>query len=87
MSNPSLPFPGMVRSDVPPDKQILVYVRMVYGKLLFYPANDVAQVFADLAGVKSLSGREVSLAMRLGYFMFQVPDPKAVSALNKAAAS
>lgn len=63
-------------------KRAEVYVRHVYGRPLMYPANEIAKIFADLAGVKSLSAREVGLMMRLGYGVFEVKDPAASHMLN-----
>lgn len=47
-------------------KVAVVTVRNVYGVNKIYPANDVAQVLADIAGTKTLERRVIKLADKLG---------------------
>lgn len=46
--------------------KILVTLKHVYGTLIAYPANDGAQLLADVAGAKSLSVRVVRTAIKYG---------------------
>jgi len=49
------------------DKKVLVTIKQVYGNETIYPANDTAQVFADLIGTKTLSRSKLGLIQALGY--------------------
>jgi phosphate/sulfate permease len=49
------------------DKKVLVTIKQVYGNETIYPANDTAQVFADLIGTKTLSRMKLALIQGLGY--------------------
>lgn len=48
-------------------KKVLVTIKQVYGNETIYPANDTAQVFADLIGTKTLSRMKLALIQGLGY--------------------
>jgi len=56
------------------DKQLIVEIKTVYGNETIYPANDTAQVFADLIGTKTLSRLKLALIQGLGYSV-QVKAP------------
>lgn len=45
---------------------ILVEVKNVYGELKAYPANEAAEVLAQIAGTKTLKSSTLALAARLG---------------------
>lgn len=49
------------------EKILLVEIKTVYGNETIYPANDTAQVFADLIGTKTLSRMKLALIQGLGY--------------------
>lgn len=48
-------------------KVLMVKLQNVYGVQKIYPANDVAETFAKIAGTKTLSGAVVTYAAQLGY--------------------
>lgn len=56
------------------EKILLVEIKTVYGNETIYPANDTAQVFADLIGTKTLSRLKLGLIQALGYTV-QVKAP------------
>lgn len=58
-------------------KTIEVFVRSVYGAHKAYPANDAAELLAEIAGTKTLDPKTLALAERLGFEIKQVADPKA----------
>jgi hypothetical protein len=61
--------------------QVSVYVRQVYGRPMVYPANEAAQKFADLLGVKTFAHRQLQGIEGLGFVVNQVADPAAAIAL------
>jgi hypothetical protein len=48
-------------------KIILVDIRNVYGQETIYPANQNADIFASIAGTKTLTKRTLQYAEQLGY--------------------
>ena len=46
---------------------LMVTIKNVYGKEMIYPANSVAQIFADIARQYTLSRETLKLAKALGY--------------------
>jgi|TARA_R110000823_G_scaffold298255_1_gene418573 hypothetical protein len=46
---------------------LIVTIINVYGKEMIYPANSVAQIFADLARQTTLSRETLKHAQALGY--------------------
>jgi hypothetical protein len=50
-----------------------VTVRSVYGVDKIYPANWSAEIFASLAGQKTLTGSDLNLIRELGYAVVEVP--------------
>ena len=46
---------------------LIVTIKSVYGNEMIYPANSVAQIFADIARQKTLSRETLKLAQALGY--------------------
>ena len=46
---------------------LIVTIKNVYGKEMIYPANSVAQIFADIARQTTLSRDTLKLAQALGY--------------------
>jgi len=52
----------------------MVTIKNVYGTEMIYPANSVAQIFADIARQKTLSRETLKLAKALGYEI-QVQQP------------
>ncbi len=46
---------------------LIVTIKNVYGKDMIYPANSVAQIFADIARQTTLSRDTLKLAQALGY--------------------
>lgn len=57
---------------------IQVFTRTVYGTTMIYPANEAAEILAQIAGTKTLSQCDLSLAKKLGLTVEQVADPKAL---------
>jgi hypothetical protein len=55
------------------DKVLLVKIQNVYGVQKIYPANEVAELFAKIAGTKTLSGAVITYAAQLGYRIEDVP--------------
>lgn len=53
-------------------KIIEVEVRSVYGKTLIYPKNEAAQIFAHIAGKKTLDRSDLNLIRALGFEVEQV---------------
>jgi hypothetical protein len=53
-------------------KVLLVKIQNVFGVQKIYPANDVAELFAKIAGTKTLSGANITYAAQLGYSIQQV---------------
>jgi hypothetical protein len=51
---------------------IAVVIKEVYGKPMAYPANYRAEVFAAVAGVKTLNSRLIELARDLGFRVEEV---------------
>ena len=54
-------------TTLPANNQLIVTIKNVYGKEMIYPANSVAQIFADIAGQKTLSRETLKHAKSLGY--------------------
>jgi hypothetical protein len=46
---------------------LIVVIKTVYGQEKIYPANSVAQIFADIARQVTLSCDTIKLARALGY--------------------
>ena len=46
---------------------LIVTIKNVYGKEMIYPANSVAQIFADIARQTTLSRDTLKQAQALGY--------------------
>lgn len=57
------------------DKVLKVSVRSNYGAPAIYPANEAAQIFADIAGTKTLKVDTLAKAKKLGYRIEQIQDP------------
>ena len=52
------------------------YEKVVYGKTLYYPANDTARVLCELANQKTADSRIVKLSKSLGITWLQVLNPQ-----------
>ena len=48
-------------------KTILIELKTVYGKTTIYPANEAADLLAEIAGTKTLTNVTLALAERLGF--------------------
>jgi hypothetical protein len=53
-------------------KTVEIEVRSVYGNTLIYPANEAAQIFAKIAGKKTLDKSDLNLIRALGFEVEQV---------------
>lgn len=53
------------------------FIRKVYGVSKIYPANDVAQKFADLLNIKTFNALQIEDIKGLGFRAEQVLDPTA----------
>ena len=49
------------------DKSIEVEIKEVYGVVKFYPICEQAQLFADIAGTKTLTPQVIKKIEALGY--------------------
>jgi hypothetical protein len=54
------------------------FCRYVYGKMLYYPANDTAERFSDLMGVRTFTPPQMLAIGGLGFQVMVVPDPRDV---------
>lgn len=48
-------------------KTVRVQIKNVYGNDVYYPACPTAQLFADVAGTKTLTFEKLRLIKRAGY--------------------
>lgn len=46
---------------------VQIQIRNVYGKPTYYPANEAAQLFADIAETKTLSKGDLTKIKQLGF--------------------
>jgi len=46
---------------------IQLYRREVYGRILFYPANDTALYLCSLLGTKTLAEKDFALLRQIGF--------------------
>jgi len=58
-----------------------VEIRNVYGNEAIYPANEVAALFASIAGTKTLKMDTIAKAKKLGYTVEVVPNCAQVLAM------
>ena len=56
-----------------PGLTLKVCVDRVWGRYTIYPANETAELFAQIAGTKTLTNSTLALAERLGFLIEQVP--------------
>jgi hypothetical protein len=61
-----------------------VFSRNVYGVAKAYPANEAAQKFAALLGVKTLNNQQLQQIAGLGFKVSAVVDPAAANQLAAA---
>lgn len=54
------------------ERVLQVQVKNVYGKATVYPANETAELFAAIAGTKTLAPVVLAYARRLGFDIQQV---------------
>jgi hypothetical protein len=54
------------------ERVVKIKIKNVYGSLKIYPANQAAELFAAIAGVKTLSNVQLAYAERLGFQIKQV---------------
>lgn len=54
-------------------KEIRVKSKNVYGNLLLYPNCETSQLFCDIAGTKTLSCSLVTLLVKRGYSIIEIP--------------
>lgn len=59
-------------------KVVEVNLKSVYGEVKAYPANEAAQLFADIAGTKTLTMEALRKIQALGYEIKAV-DPLALA--------
>lgn len=58
-----------------PAKKCEVIVRDVYGIPKVYPVNDVANLFAEIAGKKTMSAADLKRIEALGFEVVQIVRP------------
>jgi hypothetical protein len=65
---------GRTRKILPPEGffedwnfDFMVEARQVYGKELYYPANDRAELFLRLTGKKTFDKYELKIIQKVGY--------------------
>jgi hypothetical protein len=51
---------------------VKVQIKSVFGNHLIYPANTEAQLFADIAGTKTLSQSDLQKIVKLGFVIEEV---------------
>ncbi len=56
-------------------QELQIFIRYVYGNPKLYPANDVANTYAQLLGVKTFNDTQLSLIKHLGFTINVVADP------------
>lgn len=54
--------------------KLLLQNKLVYGKVLVYPKNETAEVFASLLQKRTFSERDITLILRLGLEVEYLPD-------------
>ena len=69
MSNPYSATPWSA------SQKLIVQVRSVYGVHSVYPVNETAQLFARIAGTKTLTHPTLQLAEQLGFLIEAQPEP------------
>ncbi len=47
--------------------KVVIEIKMVYGNVLYYPANEAAKIFANIAGKKSLAKADIANIKALGF--------------------
>jgi hypothetical protein len=55
------------------EKVVLIKIKSIYGGLYAYPANEAAELFAAIAGTKTLASPVLAYAERLGFAIKEVP--------------
>jgi hypothetical protein len=53
---------------------VKIYIRLVYGNYKIYPADERAEDFAELLGVRTFNNRQLALIERLGDRIETVED-------------
>lgn len=48
-------------------RELRLRVQTAYGKIFFRPENDLAKIFSDLTGQKTLTKDQIELIKTLGY--------------------
>lgn len=66
---------------------VLVRIREQYGVRVAHPANPTAELFATLAGTKTLTPSALNLIELLGFAIQVQDEPSALDALRKAVQS
>ena len=64
----------------PPAGRVEYRTREVYGRVLAYPVNQAAKIFAGLTGTTTLTRSTLDAATALGFAVVEVCDPREVSA-------
>lgn len=59
----------MLTVSTPSTMIVHVLIKTVYGETKFYPACDKAEVFAAIAGTKTLTQQTINQIKALGYTM------------------
>ena len=54
------------------ERALCIKLRNVYGRDQFYPFNETARLFAQIAGTKTLLPDTLALARKLGYRVVEV---------------
>ena len=60
---------------------IQIEIRNVYGNETIYPANATSDIFARIAGTKTLKRETLKLAEALGYKIEVVPSAAQIAAM------
>jgi hypothetical protein len=66
--------------------QLVVQHRRVYGNPAIYPVNDTAQLFAAIAGTRTLSHPVLEAAEKLGFTIIVEREPVSASVAKWARA-
>ena len=61
-----------------------VIAKNVYGRVLFYPADEAAEKIAHAMGIKAFSESQIKDLKKAGLKFIQVPNPDLVSHISNS---
>ena len=66
-----------------PQDRICVRVKNVYGIDKFYPACESSQIFATIAGTKTITDSDIKRIQQLGFRIQEAPTVELSNLLNR----